>query len=278
MLRHRLFLGLLGATLAGCASTKYESRGLVLKVDRAASSVTVSHEAILGYMGAMVMPFEVRDPKSLDGVAPGDVVSFRLIPGKRETRIDRLKLVSAAGADAGLLMTPAVTALVKVGETVPDFTLVDQYEKPISLASFRGRVVVVSFIYSRCPLPDYCPRVVANLSDLRKRYPDRLGKDLVLLTVSFDPKYDTPDVLHNFAERYDANVPGWHFLSGSSEAIAAVCASFGIESWPDEGLITHTLQTAILDREGRLRASVEGRAFSGRQLADLVGTVLGPTP
>lgn len=229
-------------------------------------------------MGAMVMLFEVRDPRMLDGVGPGDVVSFRLIPRSIGTRIDRLKLVSAASGDAGLTMTPAVTALVKTGQVIPDFTLIDQYEKPVSLASLRGRVVVVSFIYSRCPLPDYCPRVVANLSDLRKRYPDRLGKDLVLLTVSFDPKYDTPDVLHNFAERYGANVPGWHFLSGSSEAVASVCASFGIEYWPDEGLITHTLQTAILDREGRLRASVEGRGFSGRQLADLVGTILTSTP
>jgi protein SCO1 len=116
--------------------------------------------------------------------------------------------------------------------------------------------------------------MVANLAEVRDRYRDRLARDLTLLTVTFDPKYDTPDVLNNFAERYRANVPGWHFLSGSPEAIAAVCASFGIEYWPDQGLITHTLQTAVIDREGRLRATVEGRGFSGRQIADLVGTIL----
>jgi protein SCO1/2 len=116
--------------------------------------------------------------------------------------------------------------------------------------------------------------MVSNLSEVRDRFRERLGRDLALLTVTFDPKYDTPEVLLNFAARYRGNVPGWHFLSGSPEAIAAVCASFGIEYWPDQGLITHTLQTAVIDREGRLRASVEGRGFTGRQIADLVGAIL----
>lgn len=258
---------------SGCATT-YEARGLVLRVDPASSTLTVSHEAILGYMGAMVMPFAVRDARTLRDVRAGDVIEFRLRPKGSGTEIDRVKHLSAAGADGGLTQTPSVEALVKPGERVPDFTLIDQHGATVSLSALRGRVVAITFIYSRCPLPDYCPRMVANLAEVKKRYPDRLGRDLTLLTVTFDPKYDTPEVLNNFAERYGANVPGWHFLSGSPEAIAAVCASFGIEYWPDQGLITHTLQTAVIDREGRLRASVEGRGFSGRQIADLVGAIL----
>jgi protein SCO1/2 len=171
-------------------------------------------------------------------------------------------------------MTPAVTTLVKAGEVVPNFALTDQHGASVSMESLRGQVVAITFIYSRCPLPDYCPRMVNNLAEVRNRFRDRLGLDLTLLTVTFDPKYDTPEVLLNFAARYGGNVPGWHFLSGTAEAIASVCASFGIEYWPDQGLITHTLQTAVIDREGRLRASVEGRGFSGRQIADLVETVL----
>jgi protein SCO1 len=269
----RRFVSLLAACAAGCATT-YPARGLVLRVDPASSTLTVSHEAILGYMGAMVMPFAVRDGRVLEDLRPGDVIEFRLRPGDRGTEIDRVKHLSAAGQDAGLTMTPAASALVKVGERVPNFTLTDQHGAAVSLTSLRGSVVAITFIYSRCPLPDYCPRMVANLAEVRDRYRDRLARDLTLLTVTFDPKYDTPDVLNNFAERYRANVPGWHFLSGSPEAIAAVCASFGIEYWPDQGLITHTLQTAVIDREGRLRATVEGRGFSGRQIADLVGTIL----
>jgi protein SCO1/2 len=225
-------------------------------------------------MDAMVMPFAVRDQRALQDVRPGDVIEFRLRPSKGGTEIDRLRHVSAAGADAGLTMTPSTKALVKVGEVVPDFTLIDQHGASVSLKALRGSVVAITFIYSRCPLPDYCPLMAANLAQVRNRYRDRMGRDLTLLTVSFDPQYDTPEVLHRYAARYGGNGPGWHFLSGSPASIAAVCASFGIEYWPDQGLITHTLQTAVIDREGRLRASVEGRGFSGRQIADLVGAIL----
>jgi len=208
-------------------------------------------------------------------VKPGDVIGFRL--RAKSDRIERIRFLSAAAADAGLTMTPAVSALVKPGQAVPDFTLTDQFAKPITLTQLRGRVVAVTFIYSRCPLPDYCPRMVANFAEVKNRFRERLDKDLTLLTVTFDPKYDTPEVLRTFAQRYAANVPGWHFLSGTPTAIAAVCASFGIEYWPDQGLITHTLQTAVIDREGRLRASVEGRGYSARQIADLVGSILDPS-
>lgn len=259
--------------VAGCATT-YNTRGLVLRVDPSTSTLTVSHDPIIGYMDAMIMPFTVREPDQMRGIRPGDVVQFRLRPRKGGSEIDRLKALSAAGADTGLTMTPAAATLIPTGESVPDFTLTDQNGKRISLASLRGQVVAITFIYTRCPLPDYCPRVVNNLAEVRKRYQDRMGRDLTLLTVTFDPKYDTPEVLNRFARRYGGNVEAWHFLTGSPEEVAAVCASFGIEYWPDQGLITHTLQTAVIDRDGRLRASVEGRGFSGRQIADLVGTVL----
>jgi protein SCO1/2 len=263
--------------LALCASacaTHYQARGLVLRVDPLAATVTVSHDAIPGYMDAMVMPFAVSDRRELNDVRPGDVVEFRLRPGRAGTEIDRLKHVSGAAVDAGLAMTPSIRALVNTGEVVPDFTLTDQHGASVSLSSLRGQVVAITFIYSRCPLPDYCPRMISNLAEVRNRYRERLGRDVTLLTVTFDPKYDTPEVLRNFAARYGGNVDGWHFLTGSPEQVALVCASFGIEYWPDQGLITHSLQTAVIDRDGRLRASVEGRGFSGRQIADLVGTVL----
>lgn len=246
-------------------------------MDPSSSTVTVSHDAIPGYMDAMVMPLVARHPRELRGVRPGDVVEFRLRPKEGGTEIDRLKLLSAASADAGLTMTPAASALVKIGERVPDFTLTDQHGEAVRLEALRGQVLAITFIYSRCPLPDYCPRMVNNLAEVRNRYRSRLGRDLTLLTVTFDPKYDTPEVLRSFALRYGGNVPGWRFLSGSPEAIAAVCASFGIEYWPDQGLITHNLQTAVVDRDGILRASVEGRGFTGRQIADLVGMFLDPS-
>lgn len=268
---------LLGLALAGSAcATSHPARGLVLRVDPAASSMTVSHEEIPGFMDAMVMPFAVRDRKSLAQLRPGDRIAFRLRVRSSATWIDRLRLLSAGAADAGILMTPAAPTLVKIGQPMPDFTLVDQRGASLSLSALRGRVVAVTFIYSRCPLPDYCPRMVQNLGRVRDRFRDRLGRDLALLTISFDPRYDTPEVLRAYAEHFGADVPGWHFLTGPKEAIERVCAAFGIEYWPDQGLITHTLQTVVLDREGRLAAAVEGKDFTARQIADLVGTILDP--
>lgn len=260
---------------AGCA-TSYQARGLVLRVDPAAATLTVSHEAIPGLMDAMAMRFVVRDTRRLGELRPGDRIAFRLRVDDRETRIDRLRLLSAAASDSGLVMSPSAPALVTPGDPVPDFTLVDQDGAPLSLSSLRGRVVAVTFVYSRCPLPDYCPRMVDNLRSVRERFADRLGRDLVLLTISFDPRYDTPEVLRKYAAFNKAGGPGWRFLTGSEAEIQRVCAAFGVEYWPDQGLFTHTLATALIDRDGRLAASVEGKDVTGRQIADLVGTVLDP--
>jgi protein SCO1/2 len=256
-----------------CAST-YATTGLVLKVDPAAATVTVSHDAVPGLMDAMVMPFTVQDRSPMNNIRPGDRIKFRLVVGKADTRIDRLRLVSAAPADQGLVMTPAASTLVPIGASVPDFALVDQHGAAVTLAGLRGHVVVVTFIYTRCPLPDYCPRMVTNLGAVRDRFRGTLGADVTLLTVTFDPQYDTPERLMAYARLHNADVPGWHFLTGDAAGIRQVCEAFGVEYWPDSGLITHTLQTAVIDREGRLAAAVEGKDFTGRQIADLVQTVL----
>ena len=257
---------------AACA-TGHAAAGLVLRVDPTSSILTVSHDEVPGVMEAMVMPFDVRG-RSLTDIRPGDRVSFRLVVRKDGSHIDRLRLLSAAPADAGLVMTPATSTLVPIGRAVPDFSLIDQRGAPLTLASLKGRVVVVTFIYTRCPLPDYCPRMITNLGAVRERFHTRLGKDLALLTVTFDPQYDTPERLASFAKSQKADVEGWYFLTGDAEGIKRVCDAFGVEYWPDSGLITHTLQTAVIDREGRLAAAVEGKEFTGRQIADLVGVVL----
>ena len=275
MTRARAVLwAIVSVAAVGCAST-HEGRGLVLHVDKAKAAVTVSHEEIAGFMEAMAMPFAVGDPKSLDRLQPGDRIRFRMRVSHGKTRLDQMRLISAAPADSGLTRSPAAPMLTKIGEAMPDFSLIDQNGEAVSLAALRGRVIAVTFIYSRCPLPDYCPRMVSNFRKVRERYADRLGRDLTLLTISFDPKYDTPEVLKRYARLLGVDLPGWRFLTGPPDAIAAVCAAFGIEYWSDQGLITHTLQTAVIDREGKLAATVEGKDYTGQQIADLVGTILG---
>lgn len=262
------------ALTASCAARR-QGRGLVLAVDRAASTLTVSHDPIPGYMDAMVMPFTVRNPKQLADVRPGDRIAFRLNVRDERSWIDRLQLLSAAPADAGLTQSPAVSVLVPIGSEVPDFTLTSQDGASVSLSSLRGQVVAVTFIYTRCPLPDYCPRMITNLQAIERRFPERVGKDLVLAAITFDPQYDTPQRMKEYARAFQADRRGWHFLTGSLDEVSRACAMFGVEFWPEEGLITHTLQTVVIDREGRLIASVEGKDYSAKQLTDLVASVIG---
>ena len=258
---------------AGCAR-HYSTQGLVLAIDKPGAVVTISHDQFAGFMDAMVMPFDLRGAARGVSLTPGDRVRLRLAVKGERSWVDRLDIISAAPVDVGLQNTPAAPLLVPVGAAVPDFELLDQTGARLTLASLKGKVVAVNFIYTRCPLPDYCPRMVANFRTLRDRFAEQLDRDLVLLTVTFDPKYDTPQTLARFAADQRAGGRGWHFLTGDGPRIERVCAAFGIQYWPEEGLITHTLQTAVIDRGGRLAATVEGKDFNARQLGDLVATVL----
>ncbi len=225
-------------------------------------------------MDAMAMPFDLRGSARTAKLTPGDRVKFRVSVKGGRSWVDRVEVVSASPVDAGLQNTPAAPVLVPVGTTMPDFELTDQDGKPVRLSALKGKVVAVTFIYSRCPLPDYCPRMIENFKAVRARFADRMNRDLVFLTISFDPRYDTPEVLTKYAASQRAGGPGWHFLTGDPAKIERVCNAFGIQYWAEEGLITHSLQTAIIDREGRLAATVEGKNFTPVQLGDLVGAAL----
>jgi protein SCO1 len=264
---------------AACAA-HHTTTGLVLRVDpptAPATTVTISHDPFPDYMGAMVMPFDVKGDARSAKVTPGDRVRFRLAVKRGHSWVDRLQVISAAPVDAGLQESPAAPVLVPVGTAMPDFDLVDQDGASVALSALKGKVVAVTFIYSRCPLPDYCPRMVENFRAIRQRFADRMDRDLVFLTISFDPKYDTPQVLARYAASQRAGGPGWHFLTGDPKKVERVCNAFGIQYWAEEGLITHSLQTAVIDRDGRLAATVEGKDFTPQQLGDLVGAVLDPT-
>src|SRR5262249_20658826 len=268
----RVWFALVPLVVLGACASHHTTTGLVLRVDRPASTVTISHDAFPGFMNAMVMPFDVKGDATRAALTPGDRVRFRLSVKGDRSWIDRLDVISAAAVDTGLQETPAVPILVPVGAAIPDFALTDQAGEALALSSLKGKVVAVTFIYSRCPLPDYCPLMVEHFKTVRDRFSARMNRDLVLLTVSFDPQYDTPPILSRYAASRHAGGPGWHFLTGDPKQIERVCHAFGIQYWAEEGLITHSLQTAVIDRDGRLAATVEGKDFTSQQLGDLVAS------
>lgn len=266
------FIALL--SVVACSDTKrFDVTGVVLQNGQS-GELTVSHDPIVGYMDAMVMPFTVHDVEEAAGIQPGNRISFRLTVSKSESFIDRIRVISAARRDAGLMRSPATRSLVEIGTPLPDFTLLDQHGTRRSLRGLNGQVVVVTFIYTRCPLPDYCPRMMLNFREISQRLHDRMGSGVTLLTITFDPRYDTTEVLDRYARFYGVAGPGWYLLTGSPEEIQRVTEAFGIEFWPEEGMFTHTLQTAVIDRQGRLFGTLDGKDYSVQQLADLVQAAL----
>jgi protein SCO1/2 len=134
--------------------------------------------------------------------------------------------------------------------------------------------VAVAFVYTRCPLPNYCFRLSNNLGRLQKRFADRMGRDLVLLSLTIDPVHDTPEVLAKYAATWNADPNSWHFLTGPEAEVKAVCRKFGVNFWPDEGALTHSLHTVVIDRRGKLASNFEGNEFTAEQLGDFVAVVM----
>jgi protein SCO1/2 len=274
---------LAGDPAGATAEKEYPVSGMVLSVNPAAKSFTVSHERIEGFMDAMTMPFEVRQAEELKALVPGAIVEFKLVVGDlsayaTQIIVRRYETVerdpSAARRLAAMKRLAGVsTPPVAIGAKVPDFTLIDQARRRVALSSLAGKVVVVNFVYTRCALPQFCLRMSNNFGALQKRFSSDLGRDVVLLTITFDPERDTPEVLTSYAERWGAR-PGWRFLTGGVADVRQVCALFGQEAFPEEGLMNHLLHTAVIDRAGTLVANIEGNAFTAEQLGDLVLAVI----
>lgn len=265
--RRWIFFGiLLGVT--ACAR-HYKVEGLVIQTDQIQRTILVSHRPIKNYMPGMTMPFHVARHEDLSKLTPGTRVSFDLRIGKHESIARNLKPRTSAlkGPDGELLNVAESVNRVALGAQVPDFTLTDQAGRPVHLSDFRGRVVAIDFIYTRCPLPDVCPRLSANFAYVSKRLG---GRDLTLLSITIDPQFDTPAVLSEYARRYGSNGEGWRFLTGTPDQIRTVGGLFGLVYWPEEGSLTHTSATAVLGRDGKLEALIEGAGYRPDQLRDLL--------
>jgi len=249
--------------------------------------MTVSCESIPGHMDAMVMSFAVRNPKALDGLHPGARVAFTLVEEKdsfyaddvHARPFDSLELDPTAARRLKLLEnlmaspSPAARPLA-VGQRVPEFSLTDQKRKRVTLSDLAGKVVAVTFVYTRCPFPNYCFRMSNNFGQLQARFKKRMGGDLVLLTVVIDPTHDQPDALADYARIWKADPSAWHFLTGPLPDIQQLARNFDMSFYPDEALFVHSFHTVIIDRHGKLAANLEGNDFTAEQLGDLVESVL----
>ncbi|MBS1822203.1 MAG: SCO family protein [Acidobacteria bacterium] len=279
MPRHSLFAhSLFAATLlllpiAGCqkqspaTKTAYQEKTFPVKgriVGTDATHVTLDHEAVPGFMEAMTMPYKLKDPSIVSELHPGDRITARIIvqedaAGFRSPELDNIVVIAQARPD----YKPAVQYHVpQVGDSVPDFRLLNQSNRTIHLSQFKGKVLVATFIYTRCPLADYCPRMSHNFAEIDKNlFTDpALYADTHLLSISFDPAYDTPSVLRSYGGAYTGNYnketfSHWDFSVPPEKELAEMTKFFGVGVTPgDDKTLNHSLSTVVIGKDGKIAA------------------------
>jgi protein SCO1/2 len=261
-----LFALLLLLSLTFCskapAAKRYELEGRVVAVDAGNHQLTIAHQDVAGLMKGMTMPFTVS--KSSDwvfkAIAPGDHIHATLVLSDHA----ELQDVSFTRFEAKESDGTSATRIPQPGDEVPDFTLVNQSGKTIHLHQFRGKPLLLTFIYTHCPFPEYCPRLSNNfgqvIQQLRKD-PKAFG-NAQLLSISIDPENDQPAVLRSYGERYvgrvDPNFSHWEFASGSPQQVRQVADFFGLSYNQKDGQITHGLQTVLIGKDGKVAKVYSG--------------------
>jgi protein SCO1/2 len=251
------------------AARVFEMKGQVVAVDAGRMEITIRHEDIPNFMPGMTMPFKVRDRALLAGRVPGDLVKATLVVEETDAYLRTLERTGTAPLaeppPAGAAAAPLTT-----GELVPDATFIDETGAQRRFSDWRGRVVAVTFIYTRCPLPNFCPLMDRHFRSVQAGLrADEALRDVRLLSITFDPAYDTPAVLAAHARRAGAEPAVWSFLTGDRAGIDRFAGRFGVSIVREEAgaqEIEHNLRTAVIDREGRVAAILRGNGWTPAEL------------
>ena len=280
-----IVLSLVFGILTGCGTKKGEEKketelvtfpvkGEVVGIDTMKKRIIISHEEIPDYMMAMTMPFRVKDSTLLGAVHVGDSVKGTLAVSRTESWLEQISVIGV-GDPAPPLTAGEITfrKLFKIGEPIPDFSLINQDGKRVKFSDFRGKVLALTFIYTRCPLPDFCIRMSDYFSRIQKTLTAdaQLNNKWHLLSVSFDPKNDTPEVLKKYAENFRADFSTWDFLVEKESVIQQLGDGFELTFYDDEGgLIAHNLRTVLIDPQGRLVEIIKDNEWKPNEVVERI--------
>ena len=266
MRARRLLAGLVAFStvlaLTSCQTEKplpeqrFDLRGKVVGIDKNAGTVRLQHEAIPNYMAAMTMDYPVKDKWVFDVLKPGQTVRATLVVATDRAWLEGIVVAEEAKAQSGST-ADADSARTSIGKEVPDFQLINQNGKRVHLHQYRGKALLLAFIYTRCPLPNYCPLLSKNFAQILEltQGDPKLSASTHLLSISIDPEYDKPTVLHAYGMACAGSVKPfehWEFASGSPEQVRKVAEFFGLKYWTDSGQIVHALVTALVGPDGKV--------------------------
>ncbi len=266
---------------ASADAKRYTLRGKVVAVDKARKKASIAHEEVENYMPAMTMDFPIKDDWVFDELSRDADVRGDLVVDADGYWLENVAIVAAPNPNQTPL--PIKEDVVQIGKEVPALTLINQDGKRISLKDFRGKAAAITFIYSRCPLPEYCTKMSTNFSDLaRQLQTSDLKNDIRLLTVSFDPKIDTPKVLKDYGLAYLRGIENpdftvWQLATGTDKEVKDIAGFFGLRYETDENDKTqfnHSLRTIVITPEGKVQKVFSGNEWTtGDLLKELQATI-----
>ena len=266
---------------SGCQSAPekhYPIQGEVIFAEPAKKLITVKHGDIPGLMPAMTMTYQVADLKQIETLQPGDKISADLVVSDTKGRLEKIVLV---GKGDGKTSPGATQRIPEKGETVPDFALVNQDGGIIHLSNFRGKVLLVTFIYTRCPLADFCPRMNENFRAVQKLLQEVPGatERAEFLSISFDPEHDTPAVLKHYASLYKKSEPGgksfdWQFAAPSQKDLPELAQFFGLVYQPEQAQIVHSLSTTVIGPDGKVAKWYSDNEWTPADAAQAIAVVI----
>jgi protein SCO1/2 len=263
---------------------EYKLQGQILSVAGDHREANIKHEDIKGLMPAMTMPYKVRDAKQFEGIVPGDLINATLVIVSNDAYLKDVKKVGNAPLEQQPAQASAPSAssgfeLLKEGEPVPNVSFVNQDGNHVDLDSFKGDAVVVTFIYTKCPMPNFCPLMDQQFAKIQQKLKEKNNELKVhLLSVSFDPLEDTPPVLKKHAAQLGADPRLWTFVTGDRDEIDRWASRFGVSvsrALNDPTNITHNLRTAIVDRQGNLVQTYTGNQWTPEQVIADVKVMVG---
>lgn len=261
------------AILQQSAEQSFDVKGRVISVEAGGKTVHIAHEDIPDFMPAMTMPFTIQHPDQAAHLAAGDSVQFRLVVTKDDSWISSIAKLSSAPS-AEITAPPADTNRVQIGQLVPNFDLVDQNGAPFKLTDYHGSAVLVTFIYTRCPLPNFCPLMSNRFSELQDKLSKKYPGKVHLISVSFDPQYDTPPVMKQYGEHFAARSKTWSLATGSQQQVDRVAGLFGLIKEREGDGYSHDLRTALISPEGKLVHIWRSNVWTAEEVEAIVAETL----
>ena len=265
------------ANLPEEAHQVFQVKGTVAEVLAKRNKVRIAHEEIPDYMMAMTMLFDVKEAGDLEGLAAGDQVEFRMIVTKDDGWIDQIRKVGQV--DQVSTELPSTFRLVreveplKVGDPMPNYFFTNATGQAMSLHDYRGQPYAITFIFTRCPFPTFCPRMSTRMQEVYETLRDhpQAPPDWHLFSITIDPAFDTPEVLRNYAGTYTYDPKRWSYLTGKLIDITAITEQFGLQFyWPDPDQpagLTHNLRTVVVGADGKVRKILTGNEWLAEELS-----------